>query len=127
MGGSQCSIPQLLQQNDTLSLHSSSPWGRPLVLSTWPDHHPPCTMSASLSLHPSVYLYIQACVLSPGFDFRLNRRPVRRVEASSPAEAPGRGEGTCGQVSFQGGYSVLGSGVARGALGKKGRMGGPND
>lgn len=76
-------------------------------------------MSASLSLHPSVYLYIQACVLSPGFDFRLNRRPVRRVEASSPAEAPGRGEGMCGQVSSQGGYSVLGSGVARGGPGQK--------
>ncbi len=101
---------------------SSCPCGCLLVPSTWPG----CVrltaphVSTSLSVDPSICLSIQACVLSPGFDFRLNRRPVRRVEASGSAEAPGRGEGAHGQVSSQGGCSVLGLGVAWEAPGHDG-------
>lgn len=105
---------------------STCPCGRLLVLSTWPGCIRASTphVSTWLSVYPSICLAVRACVLSPGFDFRLNRRPVRRVEASGSLEAPGRGEGARGQVSSQGGCSVLGLGVARGAPGRDGRMDG---
>lgn len=77
-----------------------------------------------LTIDPSICLAIQACVLSPGFDFRLNRHPVSQVKASGSLEAPGRGKRACSKVSSQGGCSVLGLGVARGAPGHDGRMDG---
>lgn len=80
------------------------------------------------SFQPSVSLSIRLRILSPGFDFRLNLRPVRRVRASGSMEAPGWGEGGArpgfipGRVPCSGVRSSPG-----GAARMEGWMGGSTD
>lgn len=61
-----------------------------------------------LTIDPSICLAIQACVLSPGFDFRLNRHPVSQVKASGSLEAPGRRKGACGNGFIPGRVQCFG-------------------